>query len=297
MVLSCSASMGIWPENTRKIKLYSKLGKLSLLQRLQRIQESISIPVAYRQEMRIFRYNCIMTKFFALIPAAGSGSRMGNELPKQYLPLAGKPMIYHALRTLCNSSRIAGVFVVLAPGDSEWSQYDWSEFSGKLVVLDCGGAARAESILNGLKAAPGASSINDDDWVLVHDAARPCLSATQLDKLMDELADDAVGGLLAVPVADTLKRSDANSRVERTESRENLWQAQTPQMFRYKLLVDALSRTGGAAMTDDAGAVEALGLHPRLVLSDTRNLKVTYPQDLVLAELILRERGNYSEQD
>ena len=145
-------------------------------------------------------------------------------------------------------------------------------------------------MLNGLKTlrTAQASSVSDDDWVLVHDAARPCLNAAQLDKLMDELADDAVGGLLAVPVADTLKRSDAMSRVERTESREGLWQAQTPQMFRYKLLVDALTAAGGTAITDDAGAVEALGLHPKLVLSDVHNLKVTYPQDLALAELILR---------
>ena len=131
-------------------------------------------------------------------------------------------------------------------------------------------------------------SIGDDDWVLVHDAARPCLSESQLDKLMDELAEDEVGGLLAVPVADTLKRSDNGSRVKRTEPRENLWQAQTPQMFRYKLLIEALGKAGGVTMTDDAGAVEALGSHPKLVLSDARNLKVTYPQDLALAELILR---------
>lgn len=229
-----------------------------------------------------------MPSFFALIPAAGSGSRMGDELPKQYLPLAGKPMIYHTLRTLCGSSRITRVFVVLAPGDEEWLRHDWSDFSGKLVVLECGGGTRAESVLNGLKAARGVSSIGDDDWVLVHDAARPCLAEAQLDKLLDELADDEVGGLLAVPVADTLKRSDTNGRVAHTESRENLWQAQTPQMFRYTLLVEALSMAGGVTMTDDAGAIEALGLHPRLVLSDTRNLKVTYPQDLALAELILR---------
>ena len=229
-----------------------------------------------------------MPNFFALIPAAGYGSRMGDELPKQYLPLANKPMIYHALRTLCNSPRIACVFVVLAPGDGEWSRHDWSEFSGKLVVLECGGATRAESVLNGLKAAREASSVEDADWLLVHDAARPCLGKVQLDKLMDDLAADEVGGLLAVPVADTLKRGDTNSRVERTESRENLWQAQTPQMFRYKLLVEALSMTGGVTMTDDAGAIEALGLHPKLVLSDARNLKVTYPQDLALAELILK---------
>lgn len=229
-----------------------------------------------------------MPNFFALIPAAGYGSRMGDELPKQYLPLANKPMIYHALRTLCNSPRIARVFVVLAPGDEEWVRHDWSEFSGKLVVLECGGVTRAESVLNGLKAARKASSVEDADWILVHDAARPCLGKVQLDKLMDDLAADEVGGLLAVPVADTLKRGDTNSRVERTESRENLWQAQTPQMFRYKLLVKALSMTGGVTMTDDSGAIEALGLHPKLVLSDARNLKVTYPQDLALAELILK---------
>ena len=120
-------------------------------------------------------------------------------------------------------------------------------------MIECGGATRAETVLNGLKAAREVSSIENDDWMLVHDAARPCLSKAQLDKLMDELADDEVGGLLAVPVADTLKRSDASGRVERTESRENLWQAQTPQMFRYKLLVEALSMTGGVTMTDDAG--------------------------------------------
>jgi len=212
---------------------------------------------------------------------------MGNELPKQYLTLAGKPMIYHAFRRLCGSLRLSAVFVVLAPGDDEWLQHDWSEFSTKLVVLECGGATRAESVLNGLRAAVKASSIGDDDWVLVHDAARPCLSENQLDRLMDELANDEVGGLLAVPVADTLKRSGADGRVERTEPREKLWQAQTPQMFRYKLLVEALSMAGGTVMTDDAAAIEALGLHPKLVLSDSRNLKVTYPQDLALAELIL----------
>jgi 2-C-methyl-D-erythritol 4-phosphate cytidylyltransferase len=194
------------------------------------------------------------------------------------------------LHTLCSSPRIRAVFVVLAPVDNEWFRHDWSEFSPKLVVLQCGGATRAESVLNGLNAAREVSSITDNDWVLVHDAARPCLGSKQLSELMDELADDEVGGLLAVPVADTLKRSDSNGRVERTEPREKLWQAQTPQMFRCGLLLEALSTSGGAAMTDDAGAIEALGLHPKLVLSDARNLKVTYPQDLALAELILKNR-------
>ena len=229
-----------------------------------------------------------MPNFFALIPAAGSGSRMGDQIPKQYLPLAGKPMIRHTLATFCNSPRLSRVFVVLSSGDGEWVRHDWSEFSGKLVVLECGGATRAESVLNGLKAARAGTIIDDDDWILVHDAARPCLGGTLLDKLMDELGEDEVGGLLAIPVADTLKRSDPSRRVEHTEPRESLWQAQTPQMFRYRTLVDALSRAGGVTMTDDAGAIEALGLHPKLVLSDARNLKVTYPQDLALAELILK---------
>ena len=197
-------------------------------------------------------------------------------------------MIRHTLATFCNSPRLSRVFVVLSSGDGEWVRHDWSEFSGKLVVLECGGATRAESVLNGLKAARADTVIDDDDWILVHDAARPCLGGTLLDKLMDELGEDEVGGLLAIPVADTLKRSDPSRRVEHTEPRESLWQAQTPQMFRYRTLVDALSRTGGVTMTDDAGAIEALGLHPKLVLSDARNLKVTYPQDLALAELILK---------
>lgn len=229
-----------------------------------------------------------MSKFFALIPAAGSGSRMENKLPKQYLSLAGRPMIYHAVRTLCLSSEITSVFVVLDSEDSEWLKYDWSEFSSKLIVFNCGGETRAMSILNGLKTASEASFIGDDDWVLVHDAARPCLSKELLKKLLNELADDAVGGLLAVPLSDTLKRSGANDRVKKTESRKDLWQAQTPQMFRYKLLMDALCKPDSIIMTDDASAVEALGLYPKLVLGDVRNIKITYPQDLTLAELILR---------
>jgi 2-C-methyl-D-erythritol 4-phosphate cytidylyltransferase len=230
----------------------------------------------------------MMSKFFALIPSAGSGSRMGNKLPKQYLSLAGRPMIYHAVRTLCFSSEITSVFVVLDSEDSEWLKYDWSEFSSKLIVFNCGGETRAMSILNGLKTASEASFIGDDDWVLVHDAARPCLSEELLKKLLNELADDAVGGLLAVPLSDTLKRSGANDRVKKTESRKDLWQAQTPQMFRYKLLMDALCRPDSITMTDDASAVEALGLYPKLVLGDVRNIKITYPQDLNLAELILQ---------
>ena len=240
-----------------------------------------------------------MSKFFAVIPAAGSGSRMGNSLPKQYLPLAGRPMIYHAVHTLCISPEITSVFVILSPEDREWLKHDWSEFSSKLIVFNCGGETRAMSILNGLKAASEESFIDNDDWVMVHDAARPCLSEELLKKLLDELSDDAVGGLLAVPLSDTLKRGGTNNRVQKTEPRKDLWQAQTPQMFRYKLLLDALCKPDSIAMTDDASAVEALGLCPKLVLGDVSNIKITYPKDLVLAELILRaQKGeNYDESN
>jgi 2-C-methyl-D-erythritol 4-phosphate cytidylyltransferase len=232
-----------------------------------------------------------MPRFIALIPAAGTGSRMNNELPKQYLLLAGKPMIYHALHTLCHSSHIFRVFVILASDDHEWNRYDWSSFADKLAVKYCGGATRADSVLNGLKAMQQTDgSIDKDDWILVHDAARPCLTIFQLDQLIDALALDEVGGLLAIPVADTLKRADSNQRVMGTESRNGLWQAQTPQMFRLGLLMDALSKVNSAAITDDASAIEALGLRPRLVLSDAYNFKVTYPQDLALAELILQKK-------
>ena len=219
--------------------------------------------------------------FYALVPAAGFGARMGNELPKQYLTMAGRPMIYHALATLCANPEISTVFVVLAPDDAQWHSYDWSIFGDKLQPLFCGGQTRAESVLNGLLA----SELEADDWVLVHDAARPCLSALQLQRLLDELRDDEVGGLLAVPVADTLKRADAKQRVAHTESREGLWQAQTPQMFRTGLLVRALETA--PSVTDEASAIEALGLFPKLVSSDSSNFKVTYPQDVHLAELLL----------
>ncbi|HCI14577.1 MAG: 2-C-methyl-D-erythritol 4-phosphate cytidylyltransferase [Gallionellales bacterium GWA2_60_142] len=224
-----------------------------------------------------------MSEFHALVPAAGFGARMGNELPKQYLPLAGKPMIWHALTTLCACPELSTVFVVLAPDDTLFHGYDWSHCGEKLQSLYCGGETRAESVLNGLLA----SELEPDDWVLVHDAARPCLTQAHLAKLIDELRDDPVGGILAVPVADTLKRADGQQRIARTEDRAGLWQAQTPQMFCAGLLMQALQQC--KAVTDEASAVEALGLQPKLVASDSSNFKVTYPQDLLLAELLLQQ--------
>lgn len=195
-------------------------------------------------------------------------------------------MIYHALAALCRNERIAGVWVVLSPGDEWWGAFDWTELGEKLTAVFCGGASRAESVANGLMTISGLA--REDDWALVHDAARPCLSQGLLDSLLDELADDPVGGLLAVPVADTLKRADGEQRVGATEARDGLWQAQTPQMFRYGLLSAALA--GKSGVTDEAGAIEAAGLKPRLVRADATNFKVTYPADLSLAELILRGR-------
>ena len=226
-----------------------------------------------------------MSKLFALIPAAGSGARMGADLPKQYLQLAGKPLLYHALGGLCRHRAIERVFVVLAQGDTRFAQVDWQPFAARLEPLYCGGETRAASVFNGLLAAR--DEINADDWVLVHDAARPCLAAEVLERLISTLRDEQTGGLLALPVVDTLKRGDAAAYVMQTEARANLWQAQTPQMFRYRLLLEALRATEPAAATDEARAIEQLGLRPRLVMGDSRNLKVTYPQDLALAELIL----------
>ena len=221
---------------------------------------------------------------YALVPAAGGGSRMGSACPKQYLTLAGQPLIRHALATLCTAPAIARVHVVLAPDDDQWTGFDI--VADKLRVLRCGGATRAESVANGLNAM---RDVGDDDWVLVHDAARPCLSARQVEALIREVGDDPVGGILAVPVADTLKRAGVDGRIAATVPREGLWQAQTPQMFRRGMLLRALE--AAPAVTDEASAIEALGLQPKLVAADATNLKVTYPLDLHLAEWILANRN------
>jgi 2-C-methyl-D-erythritol 4-phosphate cytidylyltransferase len=223
-------------------------------------------------------------KFIALVPAAGSGSRMGLALPKQYLPLAGRPMLHHTLAALLAHPRIDAVVLALAPDDRYW-QDDLRD--ARLQVLRCGGATRAATVGQALAAL--AAYCADDDWLLVHDAARPCLSQAELSGLLDSLQDDPVGGLLAVPVADTLKRADAAGRVAQTPDRRDLWQAQTPQMFRYGLLCRAL-RAAGDAVTDEASAIEHLGLAPRLVAGRRSNLKLTYAGDRELVEWILENQ-------
>ena len=227
-----------------------------------------------------------MAPAYALIPAAGAGVRMGAAAPKQYLEIAGRPLLHYALNAIARHPGIERIFVILAPGDVRYTRYDWSDYAAKLEPLYCGGQTRAATVFNGLLAAR--DTIAASDWVLVHDAARPCLARAELDRLFAELADDATGGLLAVPVADTLKRADRESRVAHTEPRDNLWGAQTPQAFRYRVLLEALRAADPELVTDEAGAVEALGLKPKLVLGDARNIKVTFPGDLALAEQILR---------
>ena len=225
-----------------------------------------------------------MTAFHVIIPAAGSGSRMAAELPKQYLPLLGATLIEATLKTFKACERLASVNVILGAQDTYWDAH-CAQSNTDVRVLRCGGDTRAVTVLNGLQAL--ASQIGEQDWVLVHDAARPGLTVQLLNHLLDTLQDDEVGGLLAIPLADTLKRADDAQRVARTEPRDHLWQAQTPQMFRYGLLKQALIQSGGAP-TDEAQAVEAMGLQPKLVAGELRNLKITYPQDLAIAEAILR---------
>jgi 2-C-methyl-D-erythritol 4-phosphate cytidylyltransferase len=222
------------------------------------------------------------SRYFALIPAAGVGARMAAGSPKQYLKIGGKPMLRHTLDAFQSSDLIAHTFVVVSPDDPYIDQV--APHHG-VTVLRCGGATRMESVRNGLAAL--ASTLSDGDWVLVHDAARPGLDAELIEKLITETADHPVGGLLGLPVVDTVKRCIEGEAVG-TVPRSGLWLAQTPQMFRYQLLREALAAaTDPKAITDDASAVEALGLTPKLVEGHPRNLKVTLPDDIRIAELYL----------
>ena len=231
-------------------------------------------------------------RFFALIAAAGNGFRFGAGLPKQYAKLHGKPVLQHSMERLASGFVLAMTYVVIAPNDHSFNA-TLGEQPG-VSVLRCGGATRGASIRNALDAMSGVAA---DDWIVVHDAVRPCIDRTSLLRLQSELAGDSVGGILAIPVDGTLKRVDATTantvpRVLRTEPRAGLWKAQTPQMFRYGLLHEALSRPGAELFTDEAQAVEGLGAKPRLVQGSETNIKITYPEDLLLAEAILTAEGS-----
>ena len=225
---------------------------------------------------------------WVVVPAAGRGKRFGGEVPKQYLEIGGQPLIAHTLRALFAHPGVEGAVVVLAESDTDWP--GWDEFSGKPVRTCIGGAARADSVLAGLGALP--DSVRKDDFVLVHDAARPNLAATDIDELLERGRDDPVGAILASPVRDTLKRAGEDGGIDRTEPRERLWRALTPQLFRRLQLSRALAaaRAAGVAVTDESMAMERQGLRPLLVEGREDNFKITTPADLARFEFVLAQR-------
>ena len=225
------------------------------------------------------------SKLIALVPAAGMGTRLGDALPKQYLDLNGVPMIFHALKALAAVKRIDKIVVVLSPEDKHWraSSAIFDSLGARISAAYIGGQSRGESVANGL--AHIEAEMAKDDWVMVHDAARPCIRTELVEQFIDELESDLVGGLLALPLADTIKLDDGDLRVAKTIPRDGIWRAQTPQMFRFGLLKNALRDFMEA--TDESQAIESIGHRPKLVMGDSANLKVTYAPDLQLAGLLL----------
>ena len=225
-----------------------------------------------------------MTAFFALIPAAGVGQRAGTAEPKQYAPLLGKPMLMHTIAAFAAAPSITATHVVVSPEDEWIETLGGSGFPANCQIHRVGGATRAASVLNGLRAIEA----DTNDWVLVHDAARPCITPAMIEGLITALRDDEVGGLLALPVADTVKRANDTGRVSETISRDGLWLAQTPQMFRIGLLREALQEFSD--VTDEAGAIERAGFKPKLVAGHACNIKVTYLADFEFAATYVSAR-------
>ncbi|CAN7638634.1 2-C-methyl-D-erythritol 4-phosphate cytidylyltransferase [Duganella sp. LjRoot269] len=227
-------------------------------------------------------------RYFALLPAAGVGARMAADGPKQYLTVGGKPMLRHAVDAFRASDLVAHTYVVVSAADGQIDAVLPPDLEG-VTVLRCGGATRMDTVLNALRALHGV--VADHDMIMVHDAARPGLTPSLIAKLIHGVGDDAAGGLLALPVVDTVKRVAAaagEARSGATIPRDGMWLAQTPQMFSYELLLRALGSAPDAnAITDDASAVEMLGLSPRLIEGHPRNLKVTLPADIRIAEMYL----------
>jgi 2-C-methyl-D-erythritol 4-phosphate cytidylyltransferase len=226
-------------------------------------------------------------KYWAVVPAAGSGRRMASDIPKQYLPLRGSTVLEYTLNTLFSCQLIEGVVLALSAEDGYWPEIA-PRFSDNNLVCVAGGDERCHSVLN---AVHHLSSFADaQDWVLVHDAARPCVHAADITGLIETLADDVCGGLLGVPVADTMKRLGADGRVAGTVDRQTLWHAQTPQMFRLGLLESALEQAiaQDRLVTDEASAMEMAGYRPCMVRGHADNIKITMPSDLALAEFYLQ---------
>ncbi len=226
------------------------------------------------------------TTYWAVVPAAGVGRRMGSDIPKQYLSLNGRQVIEHTLQRLLDHPLIEQTLVALSPNDAWWPATAYANHAG-VIAVD-GGAERCHSVLNALHRLSEMAA--DHDWVLVHDAARPCLRVGDIDRLIEQLNDHPVGGILGMPVRDTMKRADADGQITETVCREGLWHAFTPQMFRLGALREALSQAleQGLQVTDEASAIELAGDSPKLVEGHPDNIKITRPEDLALAAFYLQ---------
>lgn len=221
----------------------------------------------------------------AIVPAAGIGSRMRATLPKQYLPLAGTSVIEQTLKRLLQVRGVGNILVAISESDNYWPGLGFS--SHRRIHKVNGGRERADSVLNGLRVLR--QKADDNDWVLVHDAARPCVRVTEIEHLIETCSNSGEGGLLATPVHDTMKRSDNANRILETVPRDNLWHACTPQIFRLGELTEAIvtALESGYPVTDEASAMEQAGQHPLLVECSSSNIKITRPDDLALAEFYL----------
>ena len=230
-----------------------------------------------------------MPGVWVVVPAAGRGTRFGSPLPKQYLQVAGQPLIAHTLAALLSHPLVEGALVAISANDADWP--GWTAFQEKPVLTCVGGDTRAQSVLAALEALPAA--VRADDFVLVHDAARPNLRSEDLQQLLERGRADPVGAILAAPVRDTLKRAGDDGGIDGTEPRQHLWRAMTPQLFRRFQLMRALQEAGkaGVEVTDESMAMELQGLRPLLIEGNEDNLKVTTPADLARFEYILSQRG------
>ncbi|RYY73421.1 MAG: 2-C-methyl-D-erythritol 4-phosphate cytidylyltransferase [Gammaproteobacteria bacterium] len=231
-------------------------------------------------------------RYWFVVPAAGVGARMNADKPKQYLLLANKTILEHTLSRILAFPGLAGIVVPLSKDDNRWTAL--TILQHPLVHTIHGGESRADSVLHGLNYL--ADKVHESDWILVHDAARPCITLERIQKLCDELAESETGGILAVPVSDTLKQVADNIYIQSTVDRKPLWQAQTPQMFRYGLLRDCLKKTIDKKqnITDESSAVELCGYRSQVVEGRSDNIKITRPDDLLMAEFILNQQEKRS---